>query len=212
MKKKEMIALVLLLSIATIFLGISVAIFNYFGKGTNNNVIQTGKIVFSYSDADFGSYEGNGVNIVNAYPISDEKGKSSIKTNEYFDFTITASTTNTDLAYEIVANKGDNSTLEEDKVKIYLTEFDGNNEVPTSITGTSVVPTYSELKNTTNGLLKGKTIYFGTVKAGEVAYGKKFRFRMWLSDKDVDEQTISDTAPVEQLFTARINVAAIGNN
>ena len=212
MNKKEMIALVLLLSIATIFLGVSVAIFNYFGKGTTNNVIETGKIVFSYSDADFGSYEGNGVNIVNAYPISDEKGKSSIKTNEYFDFTITASTTNTDLAYEIVANKGDNSTLDESKVKIYLTEFDGNNEVETPITGTSVVPTYSELKDTTNGLLKGKTIYFGTVKAGEVAYGKKFRFRMWLSNKDVGETTDDIKIQTQETFTARINVAAIGNN
>ena len=55
-------------------------------------------------------------------------------------------------------------------------------------------------------LVEGKTIYYGTVKAGEVAYGKKFRLRMWISDA-VDSVESSDLK-----FTVKVNVAAAGNN
>ena len=55
MKRRNLIIIVLLLSIITIFLGISVAVFRYVGNGTTNNVIETGKIIFSYSDAEPGN-------------------------------------------------------------------------------------------------------------------------------------------------------------
>lgn len=190
----------------TMFLGFSTAIFFYLGKGTTNNVIQTGRIVFSYSDADIGSEDGNGIDIVNALPISDANGKLLSSPKEYFDFTISASTTNTDLVYEIVANKQIDSTMNEGVVKIYLTEFNGNEEIETPITAGSVTPTYSELSDTTNNLLAGKTIYYGTVQAGEVAYGKKFRLRMWLDSRATQEE-IGETA-----FRVKVNVAAVGNN
>jgi len=209
-KNKYLIVLMFLASILTICLGVSMAVFNYFGAGTTNNVIQTGRIIFSYSDADFGSYAGNGVNITNATPIPDSKGKTLLGTNEYFDFNITATTTNTDIAYEIVANKGASSTLEENKVKIYLTEVSAGNETPTTITGTTPVPTYASLSDTTNSLLSGKTIYYGTVSAGEVAYRKDFRLRMWLSDENLD--TSNTITEEEKVFTVKVNVAAIGNN
>ena len=206
-KDKKMMILVCLLSALTIFLGISIAAFNYFGKGTTNNVIQTGKIIFSYSDADFGSYEGNGVNISNAAPIPDSVAKTMVGKNQYFDFNITASTPNTDIAYEIVAKKGDNSTLPENQVKIYLTELNGSTEVETPLTGKAVIPTYSELRTTDNAVLSGKTIYYGTVNAGEVAYRKNFRLRMWISDA-VDVTQLED----EKVFTVKVNVAALSNN
>ena len=184
MKKEKLIILVLVLSILTVFLGFSAAIFRYVGKGTTNNVIQTGRIVFSYSDAELGS-GGNGIEIVNAYPTPDNEGKVLASPNEYFDFSVTATTTNVDLAYEIVVNKSESSTLEENRIKIYLTELDGNKELETEITGKDEVPTYSQLKDTDNALLKGKTIYYGSVKSGEVAYGKNFRLRMWLKDDGI---------------------------
>lgn len=205
-KKGNLILVVLLLSIITIFLGVSAAIFVYLGKGTTNNVIQTGRIVFSYSDADIGSEDGNGIDIVNALPISDANGKILSSPKEYFDFTITASTADADLVYEIVANKQDESNMNEGVVKVYLTEYNGNTEVETPITGGSVTPTYSELSDTTNSLLEGKTIYYGTVKAGEVAYGKKFRLRMWL-DNRASQEEIGET-----VFKVKVNVAALSNN
>ena len=165
----------LLLSLITVFLGVSTAVFFYLGHGTTNNVIQTGRIVFSYSDAELGA-GGDGIDIVNALPIPDANGKRLSATNEYFDFSVSASTTSTDLSYEIVVNKQDGSTLSDDLVKIYLIEFNGTSEVETPITGGIKTPTYSELKTTTNNLLEGKSIYFGNVSAGEVSYGKRFRF------------------------------------
>lgn len=206
MKKGNLIIVVLLLSMITIFLGFSAAIFFYLGKGTTNNVIQTGRIVFSYSDADIGSEDGNGIDIVNALPMSDASGKILSSPKEYFDFTISASTTNTDLVYEIVANKQEDSTMNEGVVKIYLTEFNGNTEVETPITGGNVTPTYAELSDTNNNLLEGKTIYYGTVNAGEVAYGKKFRLRMWIDNR----ATENDVG--ESIFKVKVNVAAVGNN
>ena len=205
-KKGNLIIVVLLLSIITMFLGFSAAIFFYLGKGSTNNVIQTGRIVFSYSDADIGSDDGNGINISNALPVLDASGKRLSGQNEYFDFTITASTTNTDLVYEIVANKQVESTMNEGVVKLYLTEFSGNDEIETPITSGTVTPTYSELSDTTNNLLEGKTIYYGTVKAGEVAYGKKFRLRMWIDSRATHDE-IGETT-----FKVKVNVAAVGNN
>lgn len=206
MKKGNLIIVVLLLSMITIFLGFSAAIFVYLGKGTTNNVIQTGRIVFSYSDADIGSEDGNGIDIVNALPMSDASGKILSSPKEYFDFTISASTTNTDLVYEIVANKQEDSTMNEGVVKIYLTEFNGNTEVETPITGGNVTPTYAELSDTNNNLLEGKTIYYGTVNAGEVAYGKKFRLRMWIDNRATENEV------GESVFKVKVNVAAVGNN
>lgn len=204
-KKRNIIIIALLLSIITVFLGVSTAIFFYLGKGTTNNVIQTGRIVFSYSESEFG-VDGDNIDIVDALPTPDATGKIMAGTHEYFDFSVSASTTSTDIAYEIVAKKQDGSTMPENMVKIYLTELSGANEIETPITGGAVTPTFDTLTDTTNSLVEGKTIYYGTVKAGEVAYGKKFRLRMWISDA-VDAVESSDLK-----FTVKVNVAAAGNN
>ena len=205
MEKKNILVYVLLLSLVVIFLGVSTAVFFYLGKGTTNNVIQTGRIVFSYNETEFGN-AGSGIDIVEALPTPDINGKLLSAPNEYFDFSVSASTTSTDLAYEIVVNKQEESTMPEDMAKIYLTEFLGLEEVETEITGGENTPTYASLNDTVNTQLEGKTIYYGTVKAGEIAYGKKFRLRMWVSDK-ADSMEMG-----EKKFTVKVNVAAIGNN
>jgi len=203
--KINVVAIVILfLSLIFVFAGISVAVFTYFGEGMTNNVIQTGRIVFSYSDANGGT---NGISIENAIPISDEMGKVLAGDGEYFDFTVSASTTTANLAYEIAVKKDDNSTLPDEWVKMYLTTFEGNQEVSTDITSPeSGIITYSELENTTNDLLVGKTIYYGDVQAGEVSYGKKFRLRMWVKDPNVsnfDYSILND-----KYFSIKVNVAA----
>ena len=203
--KINIIAIVVLfLSLIFIFAGISYAIFSYFGTGMTNNVIQTGRIVFSYSDANGGS---NGIKIENAIPISDDMGKMLSGEGEYFDFTVSASTTKSNLAYEIVVNKDINSTLPDDWVKIYLTTFEGNQEMSTSITApTTGIVTYDQLVDTTNNLLTGKTIYHGSVQAGEVSYGRKFRLRMWVKDPN---QTNFDYSMLnDKYFSLKVNVAA----
>lgn len=192
----------LFLSLIFVFVGISYAIFNYFGEGMTNNVIETGRIVFSYSDANGGT---NGIKIENAIPIPDDMGKKLAGANEYFDFSVTASTTATDIAYEVAAKKGDDSTLSDEYIKLYLTTINGNQEVETPLTVVNnTVVTYNELSDTTNPLLTGKTIYYGTVNSGEVAYGMKFRLRMWIKDGNYgDYSQLND-----KIFTVKVNVAA----
>lgn len=206
--KLNIIAVILLfLSLICLFSGISYSVFKYLGDGMTNNVIETGKVIFSYSDANGGS---NGINITNALPIPDSTGKVLSGESEYFDFSVTATTTSTDLTYEVAVVKGDDSTLDSKFAKIYLTTFEGIEEQETPLTSLSTgVVTYDELSDTTNSLLTGKTIYYGTVKAGEVAYGKKFRLRMWIQDQNevnFDYSQIND-----KYFSVKVNVAATGN-
>ena len=204
-KKRALIMILLLISVVVISAGVSMAVFNYLGRGTTENVIKTGRIVFSYSDA---NGAGNGINITNALPIPDSTGKVLSNSNEYFDFSVSASTTSTDLAYEIVVNKQASSTLPDSDVKIYLTERQGTTEVATPITGGATTPTYSSLSTTTNPNLTGKTIYYGTVNAGEIAYGKSFRLRMWLSNTG----TYNYDQAESKEYSVKVNVAATSTN
>lgn len=204
-RKENIVAVaILFISLILIFTGVSFAIFDYFGSGITNNVIQTGRIVFSYSDANGG---GNGINIEDAMPISDDMGKILSGDGEYFDFNVSASTTSTNLTYEITAIKDSNSTLADEFVKIYLTKLNGTQEEVTDLTyiDNSVV-TFDRLNNTTNPLLTGKTIYFGSVQAGEVAYGQKFRLRMWVKSPgstNFDYSNVND-----KYFSIKVSVAA----
>ena len=206
--KTNLVAVALLfLSLTFIFIGISFSIFTYFGEGLTNNVIETGRVVFSYSDANGG---GNGILIEDAVPISDEVGKRLSGAGEYFDFSVTASTTSTDLVYEMVVLKNDESTLDEKFVKIYLTKIVGSQELETPLTMLDDVQTYDELNDTTNSLLNGKTIYYGNVSAGEVAYGQNFRLRMWVS---VPDEVNYDYSQVnDKKFSVKVNVAAVATN
>lgn len=203
-KFKVLMILFLFFFLFLCFTGISYAIFSYFGTGTTSNVLQTGKVAFSYSDTNGGS---NGIFIENAVPIPDGQGKILIGEREYFDFTVSASTVSSDLIYEIVVNKDSESTLPDDWIKIYLTTFEGSEEKETPLTMTNgKVITYQALKDTNNSLLTGKTIYYGNVESGEIAYGKKFRLRMWIRmpiEEEYDYGFISN-----KTFSVKVNVAA----
>lgn len=205
-KKKVILLIVLLLSVICLFAGISVSIFTFFGKGNTNNVIETGKIIFSYSDAD---EKGNGINMQNSFPMRDSDGILLSNENEYFDFSVLAYTTKKDLNYEIVVVKDENSNFDDKDIKIYLTEFDGNTEKAVPIEEEKIL-TYDELTPTTNILLNGKTVYYGTVQAGEVSYGKKFRLRMWI--KYPDNEDINYEEINEKMFKVKVNVAAVASN
>ncbi len=203
--KLSVLAFILLfLSMICLFSGISYSIFTYFGEGLTNNVIETGRVVFSYSDSNGG---GNGIRIEDALPTLDEQGKILSSSNEYFDFSVTATSANSALTYEITVLKDPDSTLEEEWLKVYLTTFEGSQEVPTSLTNRSgVVATYNQLSDTKNSLLEGKTIYYGTVDSGEINYGRKFRLRMWVKvpeQLDFDYSTLAN-----KQFSLKVNVAA----
>lgn len=100
------------------------------------------------------------------------------KNGKYLEFLITGSAVSDDVGYKIVLEKEDGSDIPEKYIKVYLTEVDGDTEKESRINN-DVVPTYDEIKTTTNGL--DKVLYQGYIQAGEVSYGKKFRLRIWLS-------------------------------
>ena len=207
MKKNKLFvlaAIFLLISFIFIFASVSYSIFTYLGQGATNNVINTGKVIFSYSDSQGG---GNGILIENAYPLSDEKGCVLSAENEYFDFNVSAVTTTSTLAYEITVLKDENSTLDEDFVKIYLTTLDGGIEKSTPLTmNNQQILTYNELKDTDHNLLQGKTIYNGIINKGDQIYQQNFRLRMWLK---TPENSVDNMDWNRKSFSVKVNVSAI---
>jgi len=216
LKKQSRILLILaLFLLVAVTAGVSYAFFNYTRFGTTENTITTGTITFLYDEQEA---EGNGIQITDALPTSDENGKALTGTDNVFDFRILATTTgNANLPYEVTARKKLDSDTIDDLVKIYLTEVDGNSETaaPLTMDGTTV-RTYNTLTQTTVGVADGiveKTIYQGTVPANSNNYEKNFRLRMWISE-DADysptqDDEGNDTYPMNnKKFTVTVNVYA----
>lgn len=202
-RKKRYIRQNLLLILLLIILVVTVSTLSYAfyreytdldpsGDNSQINTIKSGEILFSYSDVDG---QGNGINIVNARPISDEEGKALFSSHTYFDFQILADTS-VNLQYEIVALKENNSTLSEQLVKIYLTKVDGTLETPIS---SDPVKTYGEYEDTKLVDTKGKTLYQETISKGTKVQ-EQYRLRMWVKE---DATNYSN-----KQFSLRINVYA----
>ena len=94
---------------------VTYAFFNYASVGTTDNVITTGSITFLYTEV---NEAGNGISIENAFPKSDDLGKVSTKTGEYFDFKVASTTGNNTIPYEVTARKSKDS----DDIDKYIRE------------------------------------------------------------------------------------------
>ena len=88
-KKQLIVSIVLLLSLVLITVGISYAFFTYIGQGSTENTITTGNLTFVYDEK---NAQGNGIKLSNAFPISDDTGKSQIGSDNVFDFQVIATT------------------------------------------------------------------------------------------------------------------------
>ena len=201
MKKKQVfLTLIAVLSLILITVGVSYSLFTYSKIGTTDNIVKTGKINFLYTEV---SGIGKGISLTDAFPISDEEGKLQTGEGKVFDFKITSTIEmNSSISYEVTARKKSDSTLAEDKVKLYLTEVDG-------IEKELILDNYYNLEQTSTKVPDGvveKTIYEGTVPANTPNYEKNFRLRMW-----VDENTdFSDGSMNDKTFTLTVNVYADG--
>lgn len=220
-RKRVIILITLLLLLLVIVFMVSYSIFSYTKKGDTDNTITTGKIKFLYTE---NTGVGNGINISDAFPVSDTVGKSYSTENYVFDFKVTASVpNNVELPYEVTARMASASTLPSNLVKIYLVERQGNTEIEAPLTvNNGVVKKYSELNNTSlevgtnpdGSAVTEKTIY--TSKASGKNYEKDFRLRMWISeDANLGGVTNPDgsiTYPYqEKTFTTTVNVYSISN-
>jgi hypothetical protein len=135
------------------------------------------KIIFTYSDVD---RSGSGINLVNAMPISDEKGKALIGTGNYFDFSVTATSKKNDLIYKILINKDQASTLANGDVRIYLTSVFGGYEKEVVLTS---------MDNLQKEKINGTDYYVLFIKRLEKGINNHtdfYRLRMWVKESSTD--------------------------
>lgn len=181
--KNRYIIYLLLFVILTFFcvFGITYSIYK---PDSGNQEIETGNIVFSYSDV---GQSGNGILLKNALPISDEYGKVMVGSNQYFDFSITASTKSANVHYKLLLAKDEISTLDNNNVRIYLTQLFGGYEKEL------VISNFSELKKEVINSKTYYVIYEKTLDEKLENYSDVFRLRMWLKEDATDyyNQTFS---------------------
>jgi len=195
---KAMTLVMLFVSLIFLVSGISYAVYRNFLKGTTNNIIEAGKIYFSYDED---TSEFNGVDIKNAYPVSDEVGKVQSGEHEYFDFSVNATTTLADIPFQVFAEKSADSTLKNEWVKLYLTLRNGASEVASPLVmDEERVLTFAEL----SGDDTSKLIYSGIVLNHSMSFHQDFRLRLWISDTtDVDDEDF-----YSKMFSVRVRITA----
>ena len=177
-RNKQMILTVLaVLSLIAITVGVTYAFFNYTKEGTEDNTIKTGTITFLYTE---NSGVGRGVSIVDAYPLTDEVGKSQTGSDKMFDFKITSDTSEkASIGYQITARKSKDSDLDESVVNMYLTKVNGSNEEKL------LFSKYSDLNQTSrinSSDYTEKTLYIGRVPANTADFEENYRLRMWIAE------------------------------
>lgn len=188
---KLFIIIICLFIFIIMVIGISVATFTYTKESNNDiNTISTGNIYLNYTE------DTNGINITNAYPMNDELGKILTDENQYFDFTVEASITGDVITkYEIYAEKLNNSTLNNDEVRLYLEKMVNNNyeEVMSPKNFTPLT------ESTELGTMAGSMLLdSGTLNKSDII---RYRLRMW-----VDESTV--VGDLEKTFGVTVSIKA----
>ena len=194
-KKVLILSIIGLIGLVIVTVGITYAVFTYTKLGTTDNTVTSGTLKFLYTE---NTGVKTGIKLTNALPISDTQGKALDGDNNVFDFSIEATNTGTDaIPYEITLRKKSNSTLEEENVKVYLTDRTEAQEssILEPINFNKLVQTNTDVGNEIE-----KTIYNGSVDGNTTNYKKDFRLRMWVDDTE-DSSNIYG-----KKFTAMVNV------
>ena len=160
-------------------IGFSFAAFTFSKNGITENAIITGSINMSYSEPE------NGINLVNALPITDEQGRGLTGANNVFDFTVDSTISGNspvNVNYAITAVSSD-STVDNSAIKVYLTNMDNGADseilAPTKISSLSTT-TGSENYNAPSG----EYILFSDTMNNTTSH--KYRLRMWVADDYTD--------------------------
>lgn len=178
--------------------GISFAALSY-DKVGGTNTVTTGTVSMSFTEST------KGIILTDALPIGDTTGIALKGDGQYFDFSVT-STTSSSLAvsYEINVTpttvSGDKTALTDEQVKIYLEKKNGddyNQDVApvlvSTLTGSSTRSGSKILKTVTN-----------TVNGTQI---DEYRLRIWI-DENVDITTLNEKAHEYRLV---VNVDAKAN-
>ncbi len=172
--------------------GVSFAAFTYSQGGATVNTITTGTISMSYSE------DTNGITLTNALPMADSTGMVLSGTDEYFDFTVTATVSgngSTNINYAITATTVEGTTLTDDYVKVYLTNMASNAD--TQILAPTKISLLNKTSNDASGAPDGQYILETGTFTGNAT--NQYRLRMWVSD-DYSAVNTSET------YTLRVNV------
>ena len=114
-KKKVGLTVVSLILLLIIVIGASYAAFSYAKEGGKENQISLATVTMTYTEGE------NKITLENALPMEDEVGKLLSDNNQVFDFTVSINIVgNQSIAYEVTAEKDQNSTLGNNDVRIYL--------------------------------------------------------------------------------------------
>ncbi len=174
-------------------------------QGSTINSITTGNLTFYYDEKEA---IGNGIQLTNSLPTSDDVGKGMMGSNQVFDFQVVADAVGEDIFYEVTMDKQESSTLSGNHVKVYLTTIEGSleQEVANSMSG-GEVKTYTEYDTTEVKDAEGKTLYQENIPNGTSDYEKNFRLRMWISE-DATSVVGGKWAYSEKEFSIKVNVYA----
>ena len=202
-KTSLMLSILGIISIVLIGTGLTYSFFNYAKEGTTENVMTSGSITFIYEEVD---KQGAGIEIENAYPISDDNGKIQSASNEVFNFSVKSTTASSfSIPYTITARKDNSSTLDEEAVKLYLTEVSGETEIPLTENIYEYLPDYT---NAPDGVSE-KVLYTSEVPQGSTNYQKDYKLRMWIPSTISFSPDENDNYPYNnKTFKITVNVYA----
>ena len=192
-EKKLIIIIALLIFIITV-IGVSVATVTYTKQSNNINTISTGNIYLNYTE------DTNGISITDAYPLTDEVGKTLTNENQYFDFSVSATLSGDVVAkYEIAAIKESSSTLSNDEVKLYL-EKKVNDKYEEVMAPQNYIPL---TESTSLGTEVGSMLLdSASVSKSEVF---QYRLRMWVAD-DVILDSLQRSFSVRVVIKAKVDL------
>ena len=195
--KKILTPIASIVLLIVILAGVSFAVFNFTNTANNNN-INSGHISFNYTE------QSNEYKIENALPMKDYEGMNS---TNYFEFSVTtkAPTNDTDengvsIPYEISITELEGNTLTNDKIKMYLTEVEGEKEIDHTIP--TLVSLFEPSLYKNEGIKVGFNLHFHI--NGNETITTKYRLRAWI-DKDVDVSDWNTANKYQYKFKVNVN-------
>ena len=188
--KSILLIIICIIILLLAVIGISYAAIFYSKSGENINRVTTGTMTMSYSE------NTNGINLTNAYPMTDDIGKSLNDQNQYFDFTVSATMGgNVIINYVITATKELDSTLPDNAVKVYLTNISNGNE--TQVLAPTKISNLQVTSESQSNAPSGQFILFNS--NFNKTESRSYRLRMWVAS----DYVLPDFS---QTYKLRVNV------
>ena len=158
LRQNKMAMCLFIIAFVLIVTGVTYGVFETFIKGEKEHVININQIKFAYYE------KSGGLSLDNNSILSIEDGKNQ---TSYFDFDISLTTDNeTNIMYNIVLEEDTSSTLDNSKVKVYLTN-QNNVAIKNPLSISDLVVDESNYR----------ILYSTTISSGQT---QNYRLRAWI--------------------------------